>query len=355
MDIIGLMSGTSLDGLDIAHCSFENKDGKYSYQINAAETISFPDSLLWKIKNAQLLSGRDLMQLDAELGIYFGEKTNEFLCQNKLRANYIASHGQTIFHEPANGFTTQIGHGAHIYAQTQIPTICDFRSLDVALGGNGAPLVPIGDLLLFNEFDFCLNLGGFANISIKKEQNIEAFDICACNYVLNYLCNKIDLEYDENGKIASENEVDSHLIKELDNLAFYKTTGPKSLGREWVEKEIFPILENADCSVEQKIATFSEHIAQQISYTLHKNFAFFGTQKLLVTGGGAYNQFIISKMQKYTKNNLEIIVPTNEIINFKEALIFAFLGYLKVLGKDNTLKSVTGATKNSIGGVVYGG
>jgi anhydro-N-acetylmuramic acid kinase len=352
---LGLMSGTSLDGLDIAFCDFKLENNTIvGFEILEAETIPYPPYWTNKIIHSPSLSGLELMHFNAELGKYYGKSAFDFIQKYQIKPDFIASHGHTIFHQPNAGFTFQAGCGANIYAQTGITTVCDFRSVDVAFGGQGAPLVPIGDALLFKEYDFCLNIGGFANISLEQDGIRIAWDICAANIVLNYLCNKIDKPYDAFGEIARNGESCSEISKQLDNLAFYIQKPPKSLGREWVEENIIPIFENSNQTIENKIATFTEHIAQQISYTLHQYFSIFKTQKLLVTGGGAFNTFLIERIQKHCKNNVEFVQASDKLIMFKEALIFAFLGALKLTNQTNSIATVTGASKNSIGGAVYG-
>jgi len=258
----------------------------------------------------------------------------------------ILVYGHTIFHQPNNHLTTQIGNGANITAITKLPVICDFRSTDVALGGQGAPLVPIGDELLFSNYDYCINLGGIANISYKKDKQRIAFDICPVNMVLNYLSQKIGFNYDDKGKMASKGKTDKELLDKLNKLNYYKNTSPKSLGIEWIEKEIFPLLNTSKISFEDQLSTFVAHIVLQISKTIS------GTnKKIIITGGGAYNTYLIEQLNKATKN--QIIIPSKEIIEFKEALIFAFLGVLRWRKEPNCLKSVTEAKNNNVGGCIY--
>lgn len=356
MKIIGLMSGTSLDGLDIAYCEFQKSENNESwhYKILCAETINYSAEWIHKLRNLDSASALVFAQTDAELAYYFGEEVNKFIKKYNIQPQAIASHGQTIFHQPHNGFTTQIANGAYIHALTGIPVVSDFRTVDVGLGGNGAPLVPIGDELLFKEYDYCLNLGGFANISYTSNNQRIAYDICAVNIVLNKLCAVLNLPYDDNGNIARNHSPNSELLKALGDLEFYKLSPPKSLGKEWVDAEVFPILDSFDLPIEIKIATFTEHVAQQISYILHTNFSLFATQKMLVTGGGAFNGYLIERINKHAKGNVEVVVPEAELVMFKEALIFAFLGFLRINGQVNSLQSVTGASRNHVGGAIYG-
>ena len=347
MVVLGLMSGTSLDGLDLALCSFELVSGGYSYKIIAAKTVEY--SALWKkrlteVKNA---SAEDFFALDAAYGKYLAEEVNTFLRAADTKANLIASHGHTVFHQPKSGFTTQLGSGATLAAQTGITTVCDFRSVDVALGGQGAPLVPIGDKLLFGNYQACLNIGGIANISFDDSKGERvAYDLCEANMLLNLLAERSGRPYDKGGEIARSGKIDQALLNSLNKLDYYKQKGAKSIGREWFEKNIEPLLSKS-MAVNDLLTTGTEHIATIIAGELNS----LKIKDLLVTGGGAFNTFLIEQLQ--SKTTCEIVIPKEEIVNFKEALIFAFLGYLRVNQKINTLRSVTGAHRDSIGGAIY--
>ncbi|HOR59721.1 MAG TPA: anhydro-N-acetylmuramic acid kinase [Bacteroidales bacterium] len=346
-NIIGLMSGTSLDGLDIAFVKFDEKNNNWIFKIVKAETVNYEPVLIQKFLSAHVMSALELKYLEKEFSEFCAKAVNNFTNDISEKFDLIASHGHTVFHQPEKGMTLQIGDGELIAKRCGINVISDFRSGDVALGGQGAPLVPIGDELLFYDYDACVNLGGFSNISFKNNNKKRvAFDICPVNIVLNHLCQKIGEKYDENGKIASENIVNKTLLAELNDLDYYFKKYPKSLGREWVEKEVFPILEKylQTDSVENIISTFTIHIAFQISENI-KNFS-----KVLFTGGGAYNGFLIKKIEEFSSVN--IVVPENKIVDFKEALIFAFLGLLRWQNKINCLASVTGAERDSCCGKI---
>ena len=261
---------------------------------------------------------------------------------NGEQVDFIASHGHTIFHQPENNYTLQIGCGKTISQTTKITTINDFRSLDVYLNGQGAPLVPIGDLLLFPKHKYCINLGGFANISIKKNEKIIAFDICPANIVLNDICKKIGIGYDCNGDIAREGKIVPTLLQQLNKLDFYIKKAPKSLGREWVEEHISPILKNH--KPEDLICTFCEHIAIQIG-------KFLADESALFTGGGVFNSFLIERITFHSKS--KILIPNKELIEFKESLIFAFLGVLRIRNEINCIQSVTGADRDNCGGHIH--
>ncbi len=345
--IIGLMSGTSLDGLDIAHCEFRFVDQKWHYSITCAETVAYPAELEERLKSSTLLSGLQLSLLHTDLGIYFGQQTRQFLDKNKLKADFVSSHGHTVFHQPKESLTLQIGSPAHIAAKCNLPVVADFRTGDVALGGNGAPLVPIGDELLFNEFDVCLNLGGIANFSYRANGKRLAYDVCPFNLIFNYLSNQLGVKYDDGGSLTRTGTVNENLLKQLNALDFYRQIGPKSLGWEWVESEVIPLFEQNRDLVENQLATFCQHVCQQLEKAFPEN-----TQNILITGGGAYHRFFIEQLGLRLPN-LRLVIPDDEIIQYKEALIFAFLGVLRWRNQINCLSSVTGASTDSIAGAIY--
>ncbi len=340
---IGLMSGTSLDGVDLVYVSF---DANYSFQIIYAETFPYSDSWKSNLQNAFTQSESEIKQLNIDYGMYLGHLINSFIIDNQIKnIDFVASHGHTIFHKPEEGFTLQIGDGQIITNITSQKVVCDFRTQDVALGGQGAPLVPIGDKLLFGEYEYCLNLGGFANISFDKNNKRKAFDICPVNIVMNHYANKLGLEYDDKGILASEGKIDTLLLDELNALPFYNGTIPKSLGYEFVVVEVFPIIEKYKLSVKDVLRTFVEHTAMQISSkTISEG-------KLLITGGGTYNEFLIKRLESLIPNL--IVIPNDIVINFKESLIFAFLGLLRLENQVNCLQSVTGAKKDHSSGEIY--
>ena len=338
------MSGTSLDGLDICYAKFQNI-ATWEFEIIKTETI--PYSLEWKnrLQNAILLSAEDLLALDKEYGFYLGEKTQEFISKNNIAdLDFIASHGHTVFHQPQRKFTLQIGDGRAIKLTTKKPVIYDFRSQDVLMGGNGAPLVPIGDELLFSQYDACLNLGGFSNISLQKNHQRIAFDISPVNVVLNYFAEKLGKNYDENGDFARNGAINFKILEELNTLTFYQKPAPKSLGVEFVNSEVLPLLK--DEIPENIIATFTEHIAEQIAKVFNDN----QLKTVLVTGGGTFNTYLLEKIRG--KSQTELIVPDENIINFKEALIFAFMGVLRLRNEVNVLCSATGSSENHSSGII---
>jgi anhydro-N-acetylmuramic acid kinase len=342
--VVGTMSGTSLDGIDIALCRFSESDGGWSYEIVNNQTISYPAYWVDKLMNAPQLSAEEFLLLHNEYGRYTGEMINEFL-SGKEPPQLIASHGHTIFHQPDRKFTFQLGSGASVAATTGISTIYDFRVLDIALGGQGAPLVPVGDQLLFKEFDYCLNIGGFANISFQEAGNRIAFDICPANILLNALANKNGYAYDNEGHIGASGTINESLLCQLNNIDYYLKKWPKSLGREWIEHEINPLLNASGITVEDQAATIYDHISHQISKIIGNKGA------VLITGGGAKNSFLINKLR--AKSKCRIIIPDHKLIDFKEAMIFAFLGLLALKGTINVYSSATGSSQNHIGGTIY--
>ena len=341
---IGLMSGTSLDGLDICYAKFQNITN-WEFEILKTETIPYSPEWKNRLQNTILLSAEDLLALDKEYGFYLGEKTQEFISKNNITdLDFIASHGHTVFHQPQRKFTLQIGDGRAIKLTTKKPVIYDFRSQDVLMGGNGAPLVPIGDELLFSQYDACLNLGGFSNISLQKNHQRIAFDISPVNVVLNYFAEKLGKNYDENGDFARNGAINFKILEELNTLTFYQKPAPKSLGVEFVNSEVLPLLK--DEIPENIIATFTEHIAEQIAKVFSDN----QLKTVLVTGGGTFNTYLLEKIRG--KSQTELIVPDENIINFKEALIFAFMGVLRLRNEVNVLCSATGSSENHSSGII---
>lgn len=349
--VIGLMSGTSLDGLDIAACLFSCQNEQWKFQLLKADTIEYDRTLKDKLSGLMAASAYEYAQADFEFGYYMGDQVRGFLDTHKLKADLIASHGHTVFHQPQLGFTSQIGQGACIAARCGLPVVYDFRSLDVALSGQGAPLVPIGDQLLFSDFDYCLNLGGIANISFDNTSGDRiAFDICPVNMVLNKLAGILNKSYDDNGSAAASGRLHPELLQNLDALDFYSQSGPKSLGREWVERAVFPLINQYNIPVADKLYTFCLHIARQIDQTLRSAPSKNG--KLLITGGGAFNTFLIDTFRQTFSDEIKLHIPDQSVIAYKEAIVFAFLGYLRSLGLTNSLASVTGASRNSCSGAM---
>ena len=346
-NIVGAMSGTSLDGLDLVLVNFTKVEKKWHFNVEKAETITYPKELLEQLKFAIDQEKEEIKALDFRLGEFIGLAVNEFLGTNQA-VDFVASHGHTIFHQPEKGITMQIGNGQQITKTCGLPVINNFRTLDVSLGGQGAPLVPIGDRDLFSNYTYCLNLGGIANVSFQSEGNRVAFDICPFNMALNELANEKGLSFDDRGQIASKGVVNQDLLQALNQIPYLSQAPPKSLGLEDYRKFWLPLIASSSISVEDRMCTFTEHAAIQVAKSM------MGTagEKVLITGGGTYHDHFISRIQALCKST--ICIPDTEIINFKEAVVFAYLGLLRHLGEPNCLCSVTGASRNSSGGEIYG-
>ncbi len=344
---LGIMSGTSLDGIDMALCTFHSEGKRLEYRIIHACTVPYAPYFRKRLANATGLSAIEYARLDIALGQLTAQHINQWI-GNGNKPDFIASHGHTIFHDPAAGLTAQIGSGAVIAAHTGITTVCDFRTGDVALGGQGAPLVPIGDELLFGQYDACLNLGGFSNISYRDGEQRQAFDIAPCNMALNMLAEMLGQPFDFNGETARTGELIPELCTELDKLNYYRIPPPKSLGKEWFEACFSPVLSQflKTHPVQDCLRTVVEHIARQIAGAVPHS-----STSMLTTGGGAHNAFLIERLKEIWGG--QVIVPDSLTIDYKEALVFAFLGLLRLKGKENCLKSVTGASRNCCGGAVY--
>jgi anhydro-N-acetylmuramic acid kinase len=352
MEILGLMSGTSLDGLDVAHVTFEFEGDKIRFELHHAHTFTIDNALLEKLHQATKMSTEQLFILDKELGMYFAKCVRQFMDNHHLdngQIDAIASHGQTIFHQPQNGFTLQIACGSTIAFQTGIPVINDFRTLDVIASGQGAPLVPIGDFELFSaEAESFLNLGGFANISFKKNNMIQAFDIAPANLPSNLLMQQIGELFDRNGEKARSGKINESLLEALNYIPFYSNKGPKSLGTEWLHQEYMPLFDHTD-SLENLLRTHVEHVAIQVAKILNDE----RLTSVYITGGGAKNSFFIERLSHYFKG--KCVIPSKLIIDFKEAIVFAFLGARYLRGESTNVPSVTGASTNLCTGVYHRG
>ncbi|MEM9681377.1 MAG: anhydro-N-acetylmuramic acid kinase [Bacteroidota bacterium] len=345
-NVIGVMSGTSLDGVDVVYCTL-SLDKIWSFTIHLASTV--PYSLAWKAKLSNLvaMSTDELQSIDKEYTHFLSEILLNFIKKHAIEdIDLICSHGHTALHQPDKGITYQIGNRKELAGRLGYTVVCDFRVQDVELGGQGAPLVPMGDQLLFNAYDYCLNLGGFANISYQKHGERIAYDICPVNIVLNVLVSELGLDFDDEGKMASTGQINPVLLDKLNQLPFYKQIPPKSLGLEWVKANIIPLLQAYNLSIPDKLRTFVEHIAIMISKEVT------GGKSLLITGGGAYNIFLIDNI-KAKASNTEIVIPEDTVIEYKEALIFALLGVLRYRNEVNVLASVTGARTNHSSGKVF--
>lgn len=352
--VLGLMSGTSLDGLDIAYCHIWEEEGKWNFSIKETAEIDYSDEMREYLKNAIHLSEEDHEQLHKEYGVFLGQQTKAFMQNLNGGVDFIASHGHTSHHRPDEGITFQLGDGQLLANTSGKKVVCDFRTKDVSLKGQGAPLVPIGDKLLFHEYDFCLNLGGISNISFDKNGERIAYDIGLANMPLNYVTHKMGKAYDEDGKLARSGKLDQTLLQKLNSLEYYRLPNPKSTGFEWFSEKILPLIENSGISNKDLLHTFIHHNCEQIANAVHQHKNSSKTDiKLLATGGGALNSFFIETLQEKLGSEIQVVVPNKTLIAYKEALVFALMGVLRSEGKTNVLKSVTGATADSCSGEVF--
>lgn len=346
--VIGVMSGTSLDGIDLVYVKFSYDNAHWCFKIICSETINYDTKWRHTLEELVLCATDELKQVDTEYTAYLATIIKDFIVKNNIKhIDAIYSHGHTALHQPDKKLTYQIGNKPDLAKLLDELVVCDFRVQDVELGGQGAPLVPIGDELLFADYVFCLNLGGFANISTKMNAKRIAFDICPVNIVLNHYVKPLGIDYDAAGKIASTGKVDDVLFENLNTLYFYKKPYPKSLGIEWVNTHIFPLIDSFNLEIKDVLRTFVEHIAFQIANaTVHKN-----KVSVFISGGGAYNEFLVERLKSLSDNNF--VVPSNDIVEFKEALVFGLLGVLKLRNEINCLKSVTGASKDHSTGKIF--
>ena len=345
-NVVGIMSGTSLDGVDFVLVKFF-KEIKWHFKLISSSTYPYPKNIYDKLKNSSSLRFNDIKSLDQLYTTYLSKQIIKFLKENnEHQIDFISSHGHTVLHQPSQGITYQIGNLPILAKLINKKVVCDFRSKDVEMGGQGAPLVPVGEIKLFHKLDTFINLGGFANITLKSQKKIIAYDICPVNLILNLLANRFNKPYDNDGELASKGKLIPELERKLNNLKFFKLKPPKSLGIEWVKENILPIIEiYRKNSINDILNTYTIFIAKHISNALS------GRKEVLVTGGGAYNSFLIEQIKKRT--SCIISIPEKKIINFKEAIIFAFLGLLRDKNKINCYASVTGAKSNHSSGNIF--
>lgn len=344
--VLGLMSGSSLDGLDMCLANFDFDSHRWHFSIESSHTQPYPDELVDKLRVAHLAPVADVQMLDARLGHFFAQAVDSFLA-GKTKPQLISSHGHTIVHDPTAGFTLQIGGAAYLAAKTRLPVVSDFRTADVALGGQGAPLVPFGDDLLFSSYAACLNLGGIANVSLRQGEQRLAWDMAFCNMVLNHFSQKLGHPYDEGGALAASGNYLPELNERLQAWAYYHRLAPKSLGREDFERDLLPLLEMGSPTPRDVLRTYTQHLAQYLGTTLTARCP---KGNVLVTGGGAFNSYLMQSMQQATP--LQLLVPDAEVVAQKEALIFAFLGLLRYLHQTNVYSSVTGSSADHSAGVI---
>jgi len=338
-----------MDGVDLAYCRFELVGGQWKHAILKAATYAYTEEWRNTLISLFVASASEYARMHAAYGKYLGMQVHRFMKEHDLReVDFISSHGHTIFHQPAAGFTAQIGEGAAMAAASGSMVICDFRTSDVAYGGQGAPLVPIGDRHLFPGHRYCLNLGGIANISFEHGDDRIAYDVCPCNMLLNHYAGLAGHPYDRNGDMAASGKCDDGLLKELNSMKYYGKSHPKSLGREEIEHAFLPAIEEYALQPADALRTLCEHVAIQVSASLPVKQA---TDRMLVSGGGAWNSFLMDRIRRHA--GIAVEIPDALTVNYKEALIFAFLGVLRFRGEPNCYRSVTGASRDVVGGAVY--
>jgi anhydro-N-acetylmuramic acid kinase len=350
--VIGLMSGTSLDGLDLAYCHIWKKYDQWKFEIKETRAISYDKDMRAHLKNSIELPADELLIFHNTYGSWLGQQAREFIREKGLDVDIIASHGHTTHHQPAKGLTLQLGSGQHLANVSGYKTVCDFRTNDVALGGEGAPLVPIGDRLFFGNYDFCLNLGGISNVSFEHQGKRIAYDIGLANMILNHITQKIGLSYDNEGMLARKGVINTDMLKQLNELSYYKLPYPKSTGYEWFVEKVVPIVNATKDTTENLLHTAVHHICEQVALQV-KRYATKDQSTILVTGGGALNQFMMEVLQSNLELMASLVIPEKKLIEYKEALVFALMGVLRIEKEVNILKTVTGASKDSSSGVVY--
>ncbi len=352
-NIIGVMSGTSIDGLDLAYCAFERDESHgMQYSILQAETIPYSDQWISRLTNLSDQSAEVFAKTDVYYGHLIGQEVNSFITRHKLngQVDFVSSHGQTIFHNPQKSYTVQIGHGSAIAKECGLPVVNDLRTTDMAYGGQGAPIVPVGERDLFPDYRVFINLGGITNIQFHGEA-IEGYDVCSANILLDRLANLINLQFDQNGHKARQGQVNAVLLHKLNSLAYFAKNRPKTLHADDVIRESMPLILSMGLSVEDSLSTVVEHIAEKINLALEEQNVPEG-EAILVTGGGAFNSYLMERIQM--KSQQQFVIPDDDnIIKFKEALIMAYMGLLRWEGKPNVIHTVTGATKDTCNGCIY--
>ena len=350
------MSGSSLDGLDIAHVQLEEVRGQWSYQMLHTACIAYSEEWLALLQHAAHVSVGDFLQLHTRYGRYLGDKVNDFVTQNGIQhqVHFIVSHGHTVYHNPAHKTTFQLGDGASIAAVTHLPVINDLRAMDVALGGQGAPIVPIGDQLLFGSYDYLLNIGGIANITVYDNGRPIAYDICAANQILNRLAGREGKLMDEGGAMAASGKLLPDVLDELNAASYYRQLPPKSLSNEAAIDMVFPKLSTTNHNNFDLLHTVGVHVSQQIATAVSQHPHGKESATLLVTGGGAFNTFLVARIEELlAPQNIKVVIPDADVIMYKEALVMALIGTLRWREETNVFSSVTGATRDSCNGSLW--
>ncbi|MEM9719780.1 MAG: anhydro-N-acetylmuramic acid kinase [Bacteroidota bacterium] len=349
---VGVMSGTSLDGVDLVAAEFSWTEKEiYQYSILSSRSIPYSDQWVSRLANLIDQSGEIFAKTHVYYGHFLGATIRNFIKEENISPDFVGSHGHTIFHQPEKNFTAQIGDGETVVSYLTCPYVTNFRNKDVALGGQGAPLVPLGEKYLFPGRHLFLNLGGFCNLAVEGL----AYDVSSCNGVLNYLVQQIypELPFDDKGNLAASGNFSEALFTELEALPFYQAAAPKSLGWEWVIEEVLPIVNRSELPIQDKLHTFCHHVANQIFQSLRALNR--QNESILISGGGTHNEFLISLIaERLSTLDIHIEKPVDDsFIDFKEALIFSFLALRTLTGKPTILPSATGASEAGITGSIH--
>jgi anhydro-N-acetylmuramic acid kinase len=379
--VIGLMSGSSLDGLDIAYVHLQERvsssaQAPRGWEFQLIHTACYPYPAEWRQRLAMApgASALEYQLLHTEYGHYLGQQVLRFIEEHGIQyqVQLICSHGHTALHWPARKMTAQLGDGAALAAVTRINVVSDLRAMDMALGGQGAPIVPIGEQLLLSGYELFLNIGGIANISrhggsaaagsaaagfgaAPGSGGFVAFDVCPAGRMLNELAADKGLAYDDGGRLAACGHVDEVLLRKLDALPYYGMGYPKSLSNEFGMQMVLPLIREAGLSTADGLRTYTEHIAGQVRRAVETLLiGDGGPVRMLATGGGAHNTYLVERIQGRLKDlGVEVVVPDAALVDYKEALVMALIGVLRWREENNVLASVTGASRDSIGGAVW--
>jgi len=354
-NVIGITSGTSLAGLDLVFAALTEVRGKWTYEVKASERVEYTAEWEEKLGKAADLPARDYLLLHSEYGHFIGHAVNQFIADHQLdhQVHFIAAHGDTVFHIPAQKMTAQLGDGAAISAVTGLSVISDLRAMDIAFGGKGAPLLPIAEQLLFPDYQYRVNLGENATLAAQIDGQLIASDICACNYVLDTLAETLNFPFDKDGQLAAGGVTDQSLLNALNGLAFYNEASPRHMSSKFGTGTVLPMIQQHQLSTQGKLNTYTHHIAAQIEKIVkdllpqEENVP----RSLLLTGGGAANTYLVKTIEAALQpHNVTVTVQHDP---FRNALMIALLGALRWRQEPNGLASVTGAEKDSVGGALW--
>ena len=358
---IGLMSGSSLDGLDIVFAELNENSGNWEYEIKAADCLEYPEEWKTRLQEAVSLNALDYLLLHTEYGNYLGKEVNRFIEKNDLhyQVSLIASHGHTTFHVPSKKMTAQLGDGSAIAAETKLPVVSELRALDIAFGGQGAPIIPVGEKLLWKDHSMFLNIGGIANISFNLPDTYIAYDVCPANRVMNMIAQRVNKDFDAGGEMAALGNVHEGLLEKINASDYYRQPYPKSLANSFGTAEMYPLVRSFGLTHNDELRTYTEHVVTQVKRAVVDGLSMQAKdtdKKLFVTGGGAFNHFLIQRLSEVLKpEGVEVVVPGEEIVKYKEALVMALIGVLRWRQEYNVYATVTGAERNSIGGALWNG